>query len=146
MKCIMRKPTMWFPTRSDIQLQTMPRGWIFLIQKVEEMYYPCSENKGVDQLRGHGEADQRLCFSYMQNVGFLMRRLNCMFWEFSSDFEKKFPFKRNVCPVLKIEDKPEDQWSCKRSPEICCIYQQTCLNIIENNPSIGADETFGSFF
>ena len=26
------------------------------------MYYPCSENKGVDQLRGYREADLRLCF------------------------------------------------------------------------------------
>ena len=26
------------------------------------MYYPCSENKGADQLRGYSEADLRLCF------------------------------------------------------------------------------------
>ena len=26
------------------------------------MYYPCSENKGADQLRGYREADLRLCF------------------------------------------------------------------------------------
>ena len=26
------------------------------------MYYPCSENKGADQLRGYLEADLRLCF------------------------------------------------------------------------------------
>ena len=26
------------------------------------MYYPCSENKGADQLRGYCEADLRLCF------------------------------------------------------------------------------------
>ena len=26
------------------------------------MYYPCSENKGDDQLRGYREADLRLCF------------------------------------------------------------------------------------
>ena len=25
-------------------------------------YYPCSENKGADQLRGYREADLRLCF------------------------------------------------------------------------------------
>ena len=27
-----------------------------------ELYYPCSENKGADQLRGYREADLRLCF------------------------------------------------------------------------------------
>ena len=26
------------------------------------MYYPCSENKDTDQLRGYREADLRLCF------------------------------------------------------------------------------------
>ena len=26
------------------------------------MYYPCSEIKGADQLRGYREADLRLCF------------------------------------------------------------------------------------
>ena len=26
------------------------------------MYYPCSENKDADQLRGDREADLRLCF------------------------------------------------------------------------------------
>ena len=28
----------------------------------EELYYPCSENKGADQLRSYCEADLRLCF------------------------------------------------------------------------------------
>ena len=28
------------------------------------MYYPSSENKGADQLRGYREADLRLCFAY----------------------------------------------------------------------------------
>ena len=40
------------------------------------MYYPSSENKGADQLRGYREADLRLCFRIMQIVGFPMRRLN----------------------------------------------------------------------
>ena len=39
------------------------------------MHYPCSENKGADQLRGYREADLRLCFSPMKIVGFPMRRL-----------------------------------------------------------------------
>ena len=28
----------------------------------QDMYYPISENKGIDQLRGYREADLRLCF------------------------------------------------------------------------------------
>ena len=62
----MRKPTFWFTTRSDtnqaVQLQKMARGLKFQIKKVERLYYPCSENKGADQLRGYREADLHLCF------------------------------------------------------------------------------------
>ena len=62
----MRKPTFWFPTRSDknhaVKLQKMTRGLKFRIYKEEGLYYLCSENKGADQLRGHSEADLRLCF------------------------------------------------------------------------------------
>ena len=62
----MRKPTFWFPTWSDtnwaVQLQKMARGLKFRIKEVEGLYYLCSENRGADQLRGHREADLRLCF------------------------------------------------------------------------------------
>ena len=61
----MRKPTFWFPnwsnTNQAVQLQKMARGLKFQIKEVEESYYPCSENKGADQLRGYREADLRLC-------------------------------------------------------------------------------------
>ena len=35
-----------------VQAQKLAREWKFLIKKVEESFYPCSENKGADQLRG----------------------------------------------------------------------------------------------
>ena len=34
------------------------------------MYYPCSENKGADQLHGYREADLRLCFRIGKNPVF----------------------------------------------------------------------------
>ena len=34
------------------------------------MYYPCSENKGADQLRSNCEADLRLCFRLGKNPVF----------------------------------------------------------------------------
>ena len=37
------------------------------------MYYPCSENKGADQLRGYREADLRLCFRLGKNPVFSWR-------------------------------------------------------------------------
>ena len=62
----MRKPTFWFLTRSDtnraVQSQKMARNLKFWFKKEEGLYYLCSENKDADQLRGHREADLRLCF------------------------------------------------------------------------------------
>ena len=55
-----------FLTRSDINRtvhpQKMANDLKFLIKKVEELYYLCSENKGADQLRGDRAADLCLCF------------------------------------------------------------------------------------
>ena len=62
----MLKTTMWFLTRSDtkrpVQSQKQARSLKFWSKVEEELYYPSSENKGTDQLRGYCEADQRLCF------------------------------------------------------------------------------------
>ena len=38
------------------------RGMKFRIWEVERLYYPCSEKKGADQLRGYRDADLHLCF------------------------------------------------------------------------------------
>ena len=49
----MGKPTMWFSNRPDtnraVPAQKIARGWKFWFYKVEELYYPCSENKCADQ-------------------------------------------------------------------------------------------------
>ena len=62
----MRKPTIWVPTRSDtnqtVQSQKIARSLKFWLNEEEGLYYPFSENKGADQLRGYREADLRLCF------------------------------------------------------------------------------------
>ena len=73
----MRKPTFWFLIRSDtnqaVQLQKMARGSKFWIKKEKGLYYLCSENKGADQLRGHREADLRLCFRICKKPVFSRR-------------------------------------------------------------------------
>ena len=57
---------MWFPNRFDtnrpVQAQKRARSLKFRIEVEEVLYYPNSENKGADQLRGYREADLRLCF------------------------------------------------------------------------------------
>ena len=66
MSCLVGKPTMWFPNRFDtnqaVQSQKQARSLKFRIEEEEEVYYPCSENKSADQLRGYRKADLRLCF------------------------------------------------------------------------------------
>ena len=53
-----------FPTRSDtnraVQPQEQARSLKFPILEEEKLYYPCSKNKGADQLCC--EADLCLCF------------------------------------------------------------------------------------
>ena len=44
-----------------VQSQKIARGLKFCIQVEEGLHYPCSENKGADQLRGY-HGDLRLCF------------------------------------------------------------------------------------
>ena len=63
---LVEKPTMWFPNRSDtnrpVQAQKRARSLKFRSLVEEGLYYPSSENKGADQLRGYREADLRLCY------------------------------------------------------------------------------------
>ena len=54
--------TVWSGTNQAIQLQKMARGLKFRTKKVEGLHFPCSKNKGADQLCGYRETDLRLCF------------------------------------------------------------------------------------
>ena len=60
-----RKYTSGFTTRSDtnqaVQQQKIARGLKFRITEVEGLYYPCSENKGADQLPPYCVVDVHLC-------------------------------------------------------------------------------------
>ena len=65
----MGKPTMWFPNRSDtnrsVQSLKQVRSLKFWIEEEEEVYDPCSENKGADQLRGRFAVTAKLiCFFF----------------------------------------------------------------------------------
>ena len=64
MSLVVRKPVVGVSdqVRHAVQPQMMARCLTFRIYIVEEFYYPCSENKGADQLRGYREGDLRLCF------------------------------------------------------------------------------------
>ena len=51
----------------------MARCLKFQIYEVEVLYYPDSENKDADQLRGYHEADLRLCFPICKKPVFSRR-------------------------------------------------------------------------
>ena len=57
------------------ELEKMARGLKFRIYEEEELYYPCSQNKGTDQLCSYCEADLCLCFPIGKKSSFLMTRL-----------------------------------------------------------------------
>ena len=48
------------------------------------MYYPCSENKGADQLRSYCEADLRLCFRLCRLLVFPSDGSNNRYWLLSA--------------------------------------------------------------
>ena len=52
----------WSDTNKAAQPQKISRGLKFRIYEVERLYYPCSENKGADQLFSYCAADLHLCF------------------------------------------------------------------------------------
>ena len=65
---------MWFPNRSDtnwaVKAQKMARDWNFWIKKVEELYYPCSENKGVISFAVTAKLICAFVFAYYANCRF----------------------------------------------------------------------------
>ena len=62
------------PTQTRLRNQlNEARNLKFQIKEVEGLYYPCSENKGADQLRGKREADLRVCFRICKNPVFSRR-------------------------------------------------------------------------
>ena len=66
MSLCLRKPIIRDSDQSDTnrsaQSRKQARSLKFLVYVEKKLYYPCSENKGADQLRSFCEADLYLCF------------------------------------------------------------------------------------
>ena len=77
MSLVVRKPVFGVSdqvrTNRAVQPQKMARGSKFRVYVVEVLYYPYSENKGADQLRGYREADLPLCFRICKKPVFSWR-------------------------------------------------------------------------
>ena len=57
-------------TNQAVQSQKKVRILKCWAEVEEELLYPCSENKGADQLCSYYEADQHLCFRTGKNLAF----------------------------------------------------------------------------
>ena len=74
------------------------------------MYYPCSENKGADQLRGYREADLRLCFRICKKPVFSWRgsfkvqnkKIMVFNLQYSQYSDKNFRLCVSVCVGLSV--------------------------------------------
>ena len=64
----MRKPVFGVSdTNRAVQSQKMARGLKFRIKQVKGLYYPCSENKGADQLSGPAKLICVFVFAYAKS-------------------------------------------------------------------------------
>ena len=106
----------------------MSRGMKFWILQEEGLYYPCSENKGADQLCGYRKADLRL-LSHMQKAGFLTQCSNLLFAKHScqdySQVDKLLPALRqfeSLCslnlPLLPCDQKYSEKTGISASMRI----------------------------
>ena len=115
----MKKQQSEFPTRPDtkwsVQTQKQARSLKFWILEEEQLNYPCSENKGADQLRSYCEAYLHLCFE-IQNVGFLMRRPS-LYHEFGHIF---------LIAIITVKQ-------AQIILPIICQSSKMLLSILENN-------------
>ena len=104
----------------------MTSGLKFRMWEVEGLYYPCSENKGTDQLRSYCAPDLRLCFrtcksrfshyaahivsvnsqitrSFVNNKKFISNPKNChcMYIYVSLKFGNKTCLNQNTCIIYR---------------------------------------------
>ena len=68
------------------------------------LYYPCSENKGADQLRSYCDADLRLCFRICRILVFSRRGSNCFVREL---VEKRVSHPVKIQPSNRLCDVVE---------------------------------------
>ena len=95
----------------------MARGLKFRIKIVQGLYYPCSENKGADQLRGYREVDLRLCFRICKNPFFSRR--GSITEQKARSRSSKAPASTPVSPIQKIVKAPlpKEVWQPRDTPK-----------------------------
>ena len=113
----MRKPVFRVSDQVDtnqaVQPQKIAIGLKFRIWKVGQLYYPYSENKVADQLRGYREADLRLCFLTCKKLVFSRRGSinvgSCLFSEQTMSRLKK------VSKLQESENKKVKRECCRKT-------------------------------
>ena len=123
---------MWFPNRSDtnrpVQSQKRARSLKFWSLVEEELYYPSSENKGADQLRGYREADLHLCFRLCKLLVFSRGgsfRLSAFFYGMRRKHHPRY-FSGD-CNGFQCSHSITND-NCDRSREQLCTNQHFCIH------------------
>ena len=89
------------------------------------MYYPSSENKGADQLRGYREADLRLCFRLCRLLVFPWGG-SCPCIEYPHLYIEKTGVYMGIhVPIFLIIDPKHRLWVLvRREAALTCIHNQ----------------------
>ena len=116
MSPVMRKPVFRVSNqvrhKPGCRRKKMARGLKFWIKEVEGLYYPCIENKGVDQLRNNRAADLHFFFAYAKS-------------RFSLDKAHMSWVMRKLAFCI-CENKAADQLCSKRTAD-----QRLCFHYID---------------
>ena len=92
------------------------------------MYYPCSENKGADQLRGYREADLRLCFRICKKPVFSMRG------SFDNDYNLNLLSSSDTVLCLSFQHCPRDisnfnEWKIMFDPSVDALVIKESISV-----------------
>ena len=120
------------PTRSNtshsLQSQKQVRSVKFRVHVEEELYCPCSEHKGADQLCSYCTADLRLCFRICR---LLVSDATAHLIVVTFMFVEKLLYFPNICNVFHLSF-----YFCHLS---CFIRSDHVQHKLGSNPQIGKE-------
>ena len=103
------------------------------------MYYPCSENKDADQLRGYREADLRLCFRPCKLLVF-SRTGSFLFGYGKSVFTPQSQHFRSILFSVSVQYKPGCKATVNGSKEgNICSFSFCCKKCTLHNNRFSHD-------
>ena len=156
---VLRKRSSGFLTRSDtnraVQPQKIARGLKFQIKEVKGLYYPCSKNKGADQLSSYCAADLRPCFRICKKLVFSQQGSYndvscCRYYQFDDAVIREILGKklssRNRKDLDDVNEKTKVSLrSCRRQVgrDLSCVARKPVFGVsnrVQHKPGCTATE------